>query len=432
MSTQKWPLQIIVGAKDAASTTLRKINGTLSGVGAGWAKLNGAMRMSGVGRALGSVRDLTMGVGRTFLEAGRKAALFGTLAGAALGAVINRVTGAGDKTIKLARHLNVSAEKLQAWRLAAKDAGVDAGAFEAAMTKLGTSIGEASLGRGRAQDFIAALRVLGVEFEDAEGKAKTMTTIFPEIADALQRLPDEQKRAAFSKALFGEGNFMILDALKDGAAGLEAAEASARAAGAILSEEQLVGFEAFQQTLHEIGVEFTGITSQLTTTLLPTIQQAATAFRTWLVDNQERITWWAGYIQTNLPLAIGVLSDAAKEFWAWFDDKLDATATFIANVTMKVLELKSALQDLTPTKAAVGVGRGVQDIINDVPVLGPIQRFLDPSAEERYERQQAAASGEVKVSFANMPRGARVTRDEAARRSISLDVGYAMREVGLA
>jgi hypothetical protein len=431
MTTQKWPLQIIVGAKDSgASKTLAKIRMAVHSMGAPVRALQGALRLSGVSKSLGFVRDGVIGVGRTFLEAGRKAALFGTLAGGALATLVQRVTGAGDRTNKLARHLNVNAEKFQAWRFAAKDAGVEAAAFEGAMVKLSTSIGEAAAGKGRGREYIEVLRMIGVEFQDAEGKAKSMTTIFPEIADALQKLPDVTARAAFSKALFGEGNFMILDALKDGSAGLEAAEKSARAAGAIVSQEQLDASEGFQQTLHEIGVEISGITTQLVGSMLPTIQKLSTEFKSWLVDNQDRIKWWAEYLGTNIPIAISALWDSSREFWAWLEPKVKWLGDYLGN----------AADNLNDFGRALGL---VENRNADSKRAASLMRSRN--ARELREREvgirevapQAAAngaeiSGALTVSFANVPRGARITRNDEARRWTSLDVGYAMTEVGAA
>lgn len=429
----KMALEIVVGATDRATATLARIRGTLDRMQAPLTKFRGLLRLTGVSGAMRRVSDLAVGMGRAFVGVARQLSLVGSVGVASLGALVAKVTGAGDRTLKLAQLIGLNAEKLQEWRYAAAASGVKSDQLDNALKKLAQRVAEARAGFGESR---VALHALGIDLVDAQGNARGLADVFPEIADALARIQDPQARLALAKPLFEEEGVALVNMIRDGSAGLAAAAAEARAAGAVATVDQLEGFAAFQTELHKLGAQVSGVTTQFVSGLLPAVQEVAAAFSSWLGDNQGRFERWSEWLARNVPLAVEAVRLSFQDFIAWLDRALDVVVGKTMRVVDGFRDFASSVRQFADDPvtgaqgAATSFGRGAQRIINDIPVLGPIQRFLDPKAAEM-KRQDDRSAGELKVSFSNLPRGARIERDAAARRSTSLSLGYAMPEVGL-
>jgi hypothetical protein len=428
---KSYAMQIIVGAKDKASAVLSRLQGVLARLRAPLDKLRGALRMTGVEKALGTVWRGTRTLATGFLDAARNAGILGAAGATALGALVAKITGAGDRTIKLARQMGVSAETLQEWRYAAEQAGVPAEKLDTATAKLATRIAQARAGYGEARE---ALYALGIQLTDSEGRARGVGEVLPEIADALARVSDEGARMALATPLFEEDGVALVRMMQGGSEGLAAAAKAAREAGAVTATSTLEGFERFQAQLTDLKTRIGGLATQLTAALLPAVQKIAGAFQGWLTENQEPIKRWIEWFGHELPFAIEGVWNLLKDFWAWFDGILDKAAKLIVDVKMGFRELRDEIEQSpgkVAARAATAVGRGGQELIDGIPILSDIQRFLNGGPPRR-EAEPDNRQGSLRVEFLNAPRGTRVTPDRDAARTTTLSVGYAMPEVGLA
>lgn len=154
------------------------------------------------------------------------------------------------KAIKdTAAEVGVSIEAWQEWQYIAQQAGVEAGQLEQAFENLGRSTGRAAAGSKREAE---AFELLGINLKDAEGKAKSLEALMPEIADGLLRIEDANQRAAVAAVFFGESANEILPALAGGSEGINNLADAARDLGIVLSEEEIRKLEQAGQKFDEL------------------------------------------------------------------------------------------------------------------------------------------------------------------------------------
>jgi Phage-related minor tail protein len=117
----------------------------------------------------------------------------------------------------LSDRLNVSASAIQGFGYAAKSAGVDLDSAAHALSKLQQNVGQAILGGTQK----GAFKRLGVDVQDATGKARPLNEIVLDLAESFKKLPDQTTRAAYAAQLFGRQGRLLLPVLMKGREGIE-------------------------------------------------------------------------------------------------------------------------------------------------------------------------------------------------------------------
>ena len=115
-----------------------------------------------------------------------------------------------------ARGLDMTSQALRALQYSASLAGMEAGSFNAAITRMNTSITQAAHGTGEAAQ---PLKELGLE-------ARQLATISPDqqiaaLAAAFDQVKSPAEKARLATAIFGSAGRDMLAVLSDGQAGLE-------------------------------------------------------------------------------------------------------------------------------------------------------------------------------------------------------------------
>lgn len=100
-----------------------------------------------------------------------------------------------------AGQLQISTDLLQGMRFAAEETGVEAGALETAIARLNAKVGDAVSGQKAAID---SFKRLGIEFDDADGKARSTEDTLRDLADLIKSLPSPAERAAAAAELLGD------------------------------------------------------------------------------------------------------------------------------------------------------------------------------------------------------------------------------------
>ena len=109
---------------------------------------------------------------------------------AALTKAINKYVDQSFELGKLAKATDVSIERLQAWRGAAADAGVEAGTFESAIYGVQKSMASAAVS-GR-NDFTDMLTRLSIGWMKATGEVRNSEDVILDVADRLSKLSNTQ------------------------------------------------------------------------------------------------------------------------------------------------------------------------------------------------------------------------------------------------
>lgn len=430
-TARKMALQVIVGAQDKASAVLARVQAAVAKVKAPADKLRGLLRMTGVPQALGRVTDLAVSMGRTFVSAGTKVAAFGAVAATAIGAVVQRVTSAGDKTLKFSRQIGLNVERLQEWRYAAEQAGIPAESFDKALAKLGLRAAQARAGVGEARDYFKAL---GISMTDAAGNGRELEDLLPEIADKIAAIADPNARGVFLGKFFDDEGVALERMLNRGSAGLEDMAAEARELGAVASAETLGGFEQFQGTVGALQAQFAGLTTELVAKVLPAIHSVARAFSSWLTENREQFAEWATWLGENLPYALERLGANLQAMWSAIEPIVSRVGNAIRQADKLGQMLGLTERDNTAAKAQASMQRSTEARARreQSARLQELIAARDAStlATAAAAGQGASIAGNLLVRFAGAPAGTRVEADRAARRIVNLEVGYAMPEVG--
>lgn len=133
--------------------------------------------------------------------------------------------------------------------------------------KAGKDIGDIELG-----DAAAAFRTLGVEVTDGSGQLRDSQAVFSEVIDKLGSVGNETERDALAMQIFGKSAQELNPLIKTGSAGMAALAQQAHEVGAVMSEEDVAGLEAFGDTMAALQDGLKGVLGTLAADFLPVFQ----------------------------------------------------------------------------------------------------------------------------------------------------------------
>lgn len=184
------------------------------------------------------------GVSSKFAAAARGIASI-ALPVAAIGAIAKAVDGLaaiGEESINavgglndLSEQLGISAERLQEFRVLAKDAGIGAAEVDTALAFLNKALGQAALGQGELNKYLAAG---GIELKNSEGRIKGASVIWDELSAAVKRGAYTQEQAtALAAAAFGRSGTKLVAVMRQTDEQQRKLIETAREYGAIISND---------------------------------------------------------------------------------------------------------------------------------------------------------------------------------------------------
>jgi hypothetical protein len=189
---KKREARFIISAENKTAATIGKITGDVG-------KLGGAF--SRMGKLVGP-------------------ALAGLAGGAALKGFASMIQRANDLTDSLrdsSIRLGIGISDLQAYQLAAGNAGIEAGALTGILGKLNKAAGEIKLGTG-SDKTIEAFRAIGVSVEEIQQSKPA--ELFEKVIEGLGGISDPAARAALAMQVFGKSGQIALTLVADGAESL--------------------------------------------------------------------------------------------------------------------------------------------------------------------------------------------------------------------
>lgn len=171
-----------------------------------------------------------------------------------------------DATAKAADALGLGVLELQEWSHAADLSGVQAELLRASVSKLQLQLNEAATkGAGPAAE---ALRALGLEAKDSEGKLKTSGRIIEEVADAIQGMDIAERNVQLVK-LFGEQGIKLVPMLKGGSKAIREMRAEVEALGFAFDEDFARNAEKFDDNVDRLKKGLRGFVVQGLGPILP-------------------------------------------------------------------------------------------------------------------------------------------------------------------
>jgi hypothetical protein len=189
---KKREARFIISAENKTAATISKITGDVS-------------KMGGAFKKLGSL------IGP---------ALAGLATGAAVKGFASMIQQANDLTDSLrdsSIRLGIGIADLQAYQLAAGNAGIEAGALTGILGKLNKAAGEIKLGTG-SDKTIEAFSAIGVSVEEIQ--QSNPAELFEKVIEGLGGISDPAARAALAMQVFGKSGQTALTLVADGAGSL--------------------------------------------------------------------------------------------------------------------------------------------------------------------------------------------------------------------
>jgi len=280
--SKRFPLQVIIDAVDRFSGPFRRISSTLLGfhrtlgrIGDSFSKGLGIPQFTaGIQEARGHLDAFTGMVGR-ILKVG---AAIGTLTAAVafFGATqVNAFTESASLIHDTAQRLGITAEQYQRLAFGAKLAGIENEEFTKSLKQLQVNLGKTAIGAGGEAGKV--LEALGFKLRDkVTGRVKDLSKAFPELADRLNKIKDQSKRAAAEAELFGAKLGPKMETLvSSGSKGIAALGDEAESLGGVLKNEVIDSAEDFGDKLDKIKAAAVGVRNVIVAAMLPSLHKLA-------------------------------------------------------------------------------------------------------------------------------------------------------------
>lgn len=296
---------------------------------------------AGVSRASSSLKGLKSDVsslrsGMQSLNAIAGTQLFLNVAGSAMSAARSLVSMGQataeniDNTSKLSARLGLTYGELSGLAYAGDLAGVSMDTIGKAATKADIAFVRASQGSALAQ---AAFDGIGLSVDDLQNKSPAER--FAAITDAIAGLPTEAEKSAAAVKLFGKSGAELLPLFSAGAGEIARATAEAKAFGLSLTGAQGKDVEAMNDAFTRSQAAITGIVTQVTAYLAPSIQGVADTFTAMvgdiggatigqrigdgILDGAEFLAGIGDYLISNFGSVFEYLSTVGQQWGGVFD-----------------------------------------------------------------------------------------------------------------
>lgn len=171
-----------------------------------------------------------------------------------------------DAAAKMSRTLGTTTEALTALQYHAGLAGIANEELSSAMLMMKRNVDDAARGTGLAVDAIHSLGLSAA----ALAKMKPEDAIMA-IADAIERIPDPNKRATISMDLFGRGMAKMTNLMQGGSAAIRAGMSEAERFNQTISGAAAKAAEEYNDNLSRLQANFTGMANVIMEAVVPSL-----------------------------------------------------------------------------------------------------------------------------------------------------------------
>lgn len=213
------------------------------------------------------------------LQGSIKAFAAGALGALSFGGVVAVMQSAVDRMDdlnKASQRIGIPIDQLSGLEYAAKLADVSIEGLQTSMKKL--SVGLADFAAGGKSDASSALKAMGINALDTNGKLRPTSDILMDIADKFASYKDGAGKAALAVALFGRAGLDMIPMLNEGAAGLREMQDQARAFGIVVDKEAGQAAEDFNDNITRLTEAGRGMVQQIVSNLLPALVDITNQF----------------------------------------------------------------------------------------------------------------------------------------------------------
>lgn len=210
--------------------------------------------------------------------------------GAAIGGLVFSTADTSAQLVDLSAKTGISTERLQELDYIAGQVGTSQETITGSLARLVRSMSGAqtqysdyataqaeALAKGeefdgQLGDNAAAFDRLGVKVIDSSGNLRDSEAVFADLITALGKVPNEAERDALSMSIFGKSAQELNPLIKAGTGELSRLAEEAHNVGAVMSDENVAAFEAFDDTLASLKAGLQGTLGTLASAFLPGFQ----------------------------------------------------------------------------------------------------------------------------------------------------------------
>jgi len=272
---------VTISAVDKATASIRKIKASIANVTKPATDLKASFSSLGKEAGLDRVAKGVKSIGNAAQSAARHVAsmvpALGAVAGiasaAGIAALATEFGRAGAEIKRTSAVLGVSTSDLQAYRGAAKLAGLSAEDLTGGLKSLGTTIEDATFGRN--QDALVLMHKFGISLHKTKDGAVDATRALKDVSDAIVAQKGNVQAQSLIARAFGVESLLPL--LQKGKIGIEELVAEARKMGLVLSDAQLDKGEKFNKNLLKLEASATRLKNAFGDSMAPAVERVINA-----------------------------------------------------------------------------------------------------------------------------------------------------------
>ncbi|CAJ2713995.1 phage tail tape measure protein [Burkholderia pseudomallei] len=271
------PFVVTITAVDKATASVRKIKASIAGITrpardlkASFSSLGKEVGLDRVGKSVKSLgvaaADTARSVASLITPLTAIAGL-GSIAGIAL--LANEWGKMGAEVERTSGVLGVSTDQLQAYRAAAKLAGLSADDMTGSLKSLGRTIEDATYGRN--QDALVMMQKFGITLHRTKDGAVDATRALHDVANAIVAQKGNVQAQSLIAGAFGVESLLPL--LQKGGGGIDAFVKQAQAMGLVFDEKTLAKGQQFNANMLRLEASATRLKYKFGDALAPAVEK---------------------------------------------------------------------------------------------------------------------------------------------------------------
>ncbi|HBO81687.1 MAG TPA: hypothetical protein DD502_26520, partial [Cupriavidus sp.] len=272
---------VTISAVDKATASIRKIKASIAtatkpatDLKASFASLSKEAGLDRVAKGMKSIGNAAQSAARHVASmVPALASVAGIASAAGIAALATEFGRAGAEIKRTSAVLGVSTGDLQAYRGAAKLAGLSAEDMTGSLKSLGTTIEDATFGRN--QDALVMMHKFGISLHKTKDGAVDATRALRDVSNAIvAQKGNVQAQSLIARAFGVEA---LLPMLQKGGVGIDELVDKARKLGLVLSGEQLDKGERFNQNLLKLEASATRLKNSFGESMAPAVERVINA-----------------------------------------------------------------------------------------------------------------------------------------------------------
>lgn len=282
--------------------------------------------------------------------------------GASISGMVFSTASAAGELGDLSVKTSISRERLQELDYIAKLTGTSLDTITSANARLVRSMNSGRDGTGEQAE---AFKALGVDVTDAAGNLRNTQDVFDDVIDSLSQIENPAERDAIAMALFGKSAQELNPLIAAGSDEMARLAEEAHKVGAVMSEEDVRAFEAFDDTLVTLQAGLKGTVGTLLTAFLPAFQSVFDQVGGYLQQFKEIVDGSGGDLGKVAEGLTGLITQIANDVAQQAPQMLEAGLSIVQSILDAVTSALPSMLD-----AAIAILTSLIDfIVANLPTL---------------------------------------------------------------